>query len=1061
MLMMNEWKFVLRQPLVWLCILAPVGFTILLASGLATLDVDIVKQYQLNVIAMQMMVLPVLVGVLSPIVFLRDQHANMDSLIAVTPVSVFKRGFVRFALVFSLAFLIVSLSTLMMMCLHFSQLGFQPSILARTLFNSLFVLLPNAVLLTVIGFCVCHKLSSSLVNYVVFAVLWVGYLVLASLTGNPILAGSSIASEQLHSLFVWFDPFTFTAIIHGFSQPESFWNTPLIINRVVILLGSGTCMYYALHTRPNQKSMALKTQKKVEQNIESSDAFIPGTRATEYKTFTALPNMLSTIFAVYKAALSDLIAHPVTWIIFAGWPLIIFNNVASRSGYVEPFSIMDYTSIDVVNHYAFDTLLVLGTLLMLLWSWQVCTRGKSTQMAELIAVSPVKNVQLLISHLGVLTTMVVALLVGSFIGANAAQWFCGGSYQPLVHVHILLMIGFGLMLVAWAFVSVFHLCRSSKTAGLIITAILLIKFTPVMTYLGLTNTLWSLAWTPLQGPEAFWGYRGSITTYWPYMQLWLVAVVSLVIVACVFSYRGAGIDSAKISRKHSWLVLPVMLTGVLFVQLHMQLVAEKPLTNSHKREVFKAQYEQNFVHWQSVAQPKITHIDANVDFYPSKQKADFALTYTLTNLDKNPIKQVLVGRAGFYNWADIEVTGAYKVDHDETLNQAVFEFEIAMQPGEVRTLKSTFTYQQPKLWPVNSHQIVTPEFSYIRSVPLLPTVGYQANYELTDHGLRETHNLQEKLQRPPSQLFAKADNRQGQFEWTTLSSTVTTEAGHQIVSQGELVSQARMGGREIFDFVTNNPVSAIPTWVSVPYKAVSKMQNGVKLQVFAQHKAQPNIVRAIDVNLTAMADTLKWFSDNISPYKGKQLSLIGSPNFGATGYALPQVMFIEHNVGFRARPADDALFDQRYRRAVHETAHQWFGHDIGNGVASDRSFLVESMAKYVELVMIEQRYGKQAMQGLVDFETKRYEQRSMMDITDKVALIDATQSHDQYSRATIVFAMLRAETGDEPIVRALKSVWQEHSYPQNPANSMDFIRALKHETGRQHEQLITHLFLEK
>lgn len=146
---------------------------------------------------------------------------------------------------------------------------------------------------------------------------------------------------------------------------------------------------------------------------------------------------------------------------------------------------------------------------------------------------------------------------------------------------------------------------------------------------------------------------------------------------------------------------------------------------------------------------------------------------------------------------------------------------------------------------------------------------------------------------------------------------------------------------------------------------------------------------------------------------------------------------------------------------MHKTAHQWFGHDIGNSVPADSAFLVESMAKYIELVIIEKRYGKAAMNSLVDYETKRYQQALRMDITAKMALIDTTKSYDQYSKATIVFAKLRAEIGDEAITRALKSVWQEYAYPNRPATAMDFIRALNKEVAAQHKELITELFLDK
>jgi ABC-2 type transport system permease protein len=343
---------------------------------------------------------------------------------------------------------------------------------------------------------------------------------------------------------------------------------------------------------------------------------------------------------------------------------------------------------------------------------------------------------------------------------------------------------------------------------------------------------------------------------------------------------------------------------------------------------------------------------------------------------------------------------------------------------------------------------------------VLPTIGYQINYELTDTSLRAQYGLQQKGRPLASALLTKGQNRPAHYERITMSSTVSTATGYQVVTQGKQITHQREQGREIFKFKTVSAINNLPAWLSVPFNAETKKHDGVTLQVFAKKQEPIERSDAIAVNFQAMMDTLDWFKNNIVAYKAKQLSLIAAPPFGGTGYALPQIILIEDKVGFRARPSVGAGFDQRYRRAVHETAHQWFGHDIGNSVPADSAFLMESMAKYIELVVLEKRYGKTAMNALVDYETKRYEQTSRMDITAKMALIDSTKNYDQYSKATIVFAKLRAKVGDKAITSALKSVWQEYAYPNRPATAMDFIRALKQQVEEQHIAFINSLFLD-
>lgn len=1048
MLMMNEWRYAIRQPLVWLCMVTPVVFGIILAGGLATADIDIIKQFQLNLVALQMMSLPLLVGVLAPIILLRDTQHNMQELVMVTPVSHSKRDLLRLAMLVLLASATSIVSVIGMMLFHMTQLDIAMQFITTSLLNIAVVILPNTLFLSVIGLLVCENAPNAVVNYVIFASVWLGYLVLASITGNPILAGSSVVNISFYRLFQWLDPFAFTAILSQFAEPQWHINNIFIANRIAVIIVSSLLLFLVVRT-----SAHTLTKRAQGKGAPSSEISSFSKDVSYHVTPTRKVGGIAA-GRLYKTTLLSLLSSRVTQLIVCIWPMLIFNAVASSTGYAEPFAVMSATSQDAVNYFAFDVLPLLGTFLLVLWSWQVCTRDKLLNFAELTAATPIRNYHLLLAQIATLASMVGILLVLSLIGSIVAQWISHSPFQVRLYLIPLSLMGFPLILLACVFVSLFHLCRSSIIAALLIALILLLKFTPTMTYLGLSHTFWNVAWAPIQRPDEFWGFRASLSSYWPYMRVWLLGITTLVMVSVVMSYRGLGLSRGRLKPLHSLLLLPIGISVLAFFQLHTQLNDERPLSNSHKREAFSVQYEQQFSQWQNRAQPSIIQIDAQVDFYPKAQRANFALTYSLLNHHNTAIEQVLVGRAGRYSWADVQLEGAKQIAFDEGLNQAVYAFDLPLQPGERRTLRSEFTFEQPKLWPIRGHQFVTPELSYIRAVPLLPTVGYQANYEIHDPQLRTDHQLPKKKQGLPSAIFAEQTTRLGRYDWLTLTSTITTDANHHGLSQGELLSQSQSAGRNVFRYRTNTPMRAIPAWLSMPFDGISQQQGEVTLQVFTPRKGQ-----AEGVNLKAMADTLAWLTHNVSPYRAKQLTLVNVPEIGLTGYALPQIILINDLIGFRARPAEYAGFDQRYRRAVHETAHQWFGHDIGNGVAQDHAFLIESMAKYIELVLLETHYGKSAMDALLQHEKKRYQYGALSKLKSKVALVNATESHDQHSRATIVFAQLRERLGDEVITQALRQLWQVHSYPNVPANAMDFVRSLKKTAGKENHALIETLLI--
>lgn len=1049
MLIINELKYLFRQPIVWVCLLIAPSFAFSLSAGLATSNVDPLQQYQLHLVSLHMMQLVLLVGALSPAIFLRDHLFHMDEIIAVASVSSRQKNYVRIGGFVSLLMMISLSSTLVMSYVHFQNNGFSWQILGYTIFYSSFVLLINCFLLIALAFWLCQRFRSSMIIYAIFASIWIAYVFAASITGNPILAGSNVLNETFYQLFIWLDPFAYTTVIASFSESQ---NTPFYTNRFIFFTLAFIIFKYVVGSHPQAHAQPKRTKQ---QCLEPD--FRPN---TQYQTVKPTFSQSSILFELYKAGILNILKQPITLILLLLWLGLVFNSVASSSQYAEPMSVIKATSIDAVNQYAFDMYILLGCLLVALWSWQLSCNARHYNVAEIIAAAPIKTASILHSQLLAIMSLVFVFSFIGFVGASLAEFFIGSDFDAYHHIYTLALMGLPLAIIASIFVCIFNLMRSELIASIVVFAILLLKFTPVMTYFGLTHTFWSVAWTPLQPANEFWGYRASLSSYWPYVRAWLVLLLSVVLVSQAFNHRGTGMGSRALQNKDVWILTPAVLAISLFWQLHVNLISEKPLSNSHKRETFKANYEKMFADWKHKAQPKVSHIDAEIDFYPYKQSAQFNLTYSFTNSHTKPIKQVLIGRAGFYQWADIKIEGAEQVVFYPSMNQAIYEFKPALQPFETRQLKTQFAVKQAKLWPTQGHQIITPEFSYIRSIPLLPTLGYQRNYELDDEQLRLDYGLPLYVKTPPSKLFNATYQVPDSYERITMKSKVTTAVGYQVVSQGKNIEHIVEGQRAVFKFQTTVPINNLPAWLSFPFGATELIYEGVKLQVFTKSSATEANQDAVKVNLQAMSDTLSWFKNNLNAYKGSKLSLIDATGFGGTGYALPEIMLIDNKVGFRAEPSEVADFDQRYRRAVHETAHQWFGHDIGNSVSEDSAFLIESLAKYIELVVIEKRYGKKAVEALVKYETQRYQQASRLDISTKQALIDSSKSYDQYSKATLVFAKLRNEFGDAVIVAALKSVWQKYAHPNRPATSMDFIRALQEQLNDQDKSLINKLFLE-
>ncbi len=1063
-LIVNELKFYQRQPLCWLAAALSCAFVVLLAKGLdAGADQNPLKQLVFVCSSLSMLVLPLLTGVLAPLAFLREQQSGMTELIRATPLC-----HVRWCLSRTLGLLLLCTGmTLLFSCVllwgfwRSESVPFDSELATTFLVIFLLQYLPALLLLCVLQLWLSLKSGSVVLLYVAAIGLWMGYMVLAAATGSPLMANSQIVAPWLWHLMLYADFYAITPLIHQFmtGQQSLQLDLSLILNRLVLLSASALVLYFALQLKKLDTAAATSALKPA--------VLAPGGSTPGHRAYQAVPLQnpesdffwqLGLLWPLSRVNISQLMQHPGSWLSLLGLAALVFSEVVSGVDYAEALSVLSPVSRDALNQVMWDLVPRAGALLLVFWSSKLSWLNKSCQMHELIASTRVSGWVLLLSQLICLTVLLLIFIALMLVAVMLAQ--CWVTSAPLVWSEYFLQAGYQflpLWLLMLLCVSLHSLCRQPLSALLLIAFVLALHLSPLPAMAGLEHPLWLLFNTAVHEADELWGYQSSSAAFWPFIVFWTLLVSVALVLALTFYHRGTGFSGPfmhKALKPGLISVLLLLLAGTAWQGwwLDQQLRAEQPLLHSSELLQWRADYETEYQHWQDKPQPVVTAVYSEVDVEPTEHSARLKLVLTLSNNSSQPVQQLLVGQHWAYPLQQIEITGAELSREHRRLGQREFTFNTPLLPGQQTHLTVQLQLKQNGLWPAAMHQLIRPGFSYLRSVPLFPTVGFVPEYRIRDNSTRTQYGLAELAELKPSE----ASTKNAAYQWVRMESVISVPEGQHAITQGALLKQWQQQGRSFFHYKTSQPLRAISAFVVVPWQAQQLWHGKVLLEIYA-----PEQNASTELTMQAMQQTLSWFEQQISPYRGDVLRLVSMPELdsGGTGYALPQLVLINHKVGVRATAAANAGFSQVYRRAVHEVAHQWFGHDLGNGVPGDGAFLVESLAKYVELVLIEQHFGRDAMQALVDYEKERFARGQARSKTLPASLIDSDESYDQYSRATLVFARLRSELGDQRITAALRQLWLKHGYPNKPASSMDFVLQLKAASPQQQHALIDQLLL--
>jgi ABC-2 type transport system permease protein len=625
--------------------------------------------------------------------------------------------------------------------------------------------------------------------------------------------------------------------------------------------------------------------------------------------------------------------------------------------------------------------------------------------------------------------------------------------------------------VDWALVAVLAVFLQSisphKFVGWGLMVIYLIS-TITFVQLGFDHNLYNYGGStpvPLSDMNGQGDYAGFAAWFRAY---WSAFAVILLVLSYGLWRRGTETRlMPRLKRLPRRLMGPAGVIGVAalaaFVALGSYIYLNTNVWNEYRNriegDVFQADYEKQFLKYETLPQPSVTDVSLDVDLHPHEPRLAARGVYQLVNDSGRPLTELHVRADRDTKVRSLSVSGASKVKTFDRFNYRIFTFDRPLQPGEHATLSfETSMFQKGFKNSGNTTRIVD-NGTFVNNAEFAPIIGMSRDGLLQDRAKRRKYGLAPQLR--PAKLedrSAQARNYVADADWVNADITVTTDADQSPIAPGYRVSDVTKDGRRTIRYRTDAPVLHFFSVQSARYAIRKVDYKGVELAIYYDPQHPWNVERMIK----ALETGLDYYQANFSPYQFRQARILEFPDYAQFAQAFANTMPYSEGIGFISDNTKPDKIDFVTYVTAHELAHQWWAHQIIGADMQGGTSLSETLAQYSALIVMEKTYGPSGIRKFLKRELDTYLRRRGGELVEELPLIRVeNQPYIHYNKGSLVMYLLRDRLGEQTVNAALRRLLSQYAFKGAPyPRSQDLVDALRAEAGPDpaKQQLITDLF---
>ncbi len=730
-----------------------------------------------------------------------------------------------------------------------------------------------------------------------------------------------------------------------------------------------------------------------------------------------------------------------------------------------------------------DQFTTLPMIIAAFYAGELVWRDRERRIFEMIDATPASDAAFLVPKILASTVVLFSAALISVVAAILVQVLKGYTTFEFTHYLSWYVFPWLINMVLYAVLAVFvQALVPNKYLGLLIM-LLFIVGQLTLPGLGFEHNLYRYASTP-PVPLSDMNGQGPYVRYAAWFQAYWLSVATLLVVGAYAVWRRGVSAPLRVRLKR----LPHRIVGparwiataaaVATTSLGAFIFYNTNIVNEYRpydvNEAWAATYEKTMAGLGSKIQPRIRDVTLNIDLFPDEPRVVTRGTYVIENQTTTPMTEVHVSWPHVYEaktfigtltigelqLRSLEVTGARMTRELPDMNFRIFTFDTPLAPGERREIRFETVREQHGFRNSNNEARVVANGTFLDNLQITPRLGIVHDYFLSGRTTRRKYGLPEapgavKLE----DSVARADAYlRRDSDWVNADITVSTVADQTVLAPGYLIDTRVAGGRRVAHFRTESPILNFFSIQSAAYAAREDHWKDVPITVYYH----PAHAFNVDSMLTVMKASLDYYSQNFSPFQFRQLRLVEFPAYVNFAQSFPGTIAYSEAAGFVFNISDPQKPHLVTYVTAHETAHQWWFHQVVGADMEGMTVLSETLAQYSALMVMERMYGpenirlflKSALSGYLRGRgTEAAEERPLERLDGQ------NQAYIGYQKGALVMYLLKEQMGEAAVNRALQALIHDYAFKGPPyPRSLELVERLRAQARPEEQQLITDLF---